>query len=43
MSYLISACGVSRMDGVINESVYERIGMSYVGVGKKCGVVEEVN
>ncbi len=43
MSYLRSACGVSRMDGVRNESVYERFGMSHVDVGKKCGVVEEVN
>ncbi len=34
-------CGVSRVDGVSNESVYERFGMSHVGVGKKCGVVEE--
>ncbi len=42
MSYLRSACGVSRMDGVNNESMYERFGMSHVGVGKKCGVVEEV-
>ncbi len=42
MSYLRSACGVSRMDGVSNESVYERFGMSHVGVRKKCGVVEEV-
>ncbi len=42
MSYLRGACGVSRMDGVSNESVYERFGMSYVDVGKKCGVVEEV-
>ncbi len=30
------------MDGVSNESVYARFGMSHVGVGKKCGVVEEV-
>ncbi len=42
MSYLRSACGVSRMDGVSNESMYECFGMSHVGVGKKCGVVEEV-
>ncbi len=42
MSYLRSACGVSRMDGIRNESVYERFGMCHVGVGKKCGVVEEV-
>ncbi len=42
MSYLRSACGVSRMDGMSNESVYERVGMCHVGEGKKCGVVEEV-
>ncbi len=34
MSYLRNACGVSRMDGVSNESVYERFGMCHVGVGK---------
>ncbi len=39
MSYLRSACGVSRMDGVSNENVYKHSGMSHVGVGKKCGVV----
>ncbi len=42
MSCLRSACGVSRMDGMSNESVYERVGMCHVGEGKKCGVVEEV-
>ncbi len=42
MSNLWSACGVSRMDGVSNENVYEHFGMCHVGVGKKCGVVEEV-
>ncbi len=42
MSYLRSACGVSRMDGVSNESVYKHFGMSNVDMGKKCGVVEEV-
>ncbi len=42
MSYLRSACGVSRMDGMRNESVYERFGMCHVGEGKNCGVVEEV-
>ncbi len=35
MSYLRSACGVSRMDGMSNESVYERFGMCHVGEGKK--------
>ncbi len=33
---------VSSMDGVSNESVYEHFGMCHDGVGKKCGVVEEV-
>ncbi len=42
MSYLRSACGVSRMDGMRNKSVYEHFGMCLVGEGKKCGVVEEV-
>ncbi len=42
VSYLRSACGVSRMDGMSNESVYECFGMCHGGEGKKCGVVEEV-
>ncbi len=42
MSYLGSACGVSTMDGMNNESVYKHFGMCHVGEGKKCGVVEEV-
>ncbi len=42
MSYLRSACGVSRMDRMSNESMYERFGMCHVGEGEKCGVVEEV-
>ncbi len=37
-----SACGVSRMDGMSNKSVYEHFGMCHVGEGKKYGVVEEV-
>ncbi len=41
MSYLRSAWGVSRMDGMRNESVYEHFGMCHVGEGKKCGVVEK--
>ncbi len=40
MTYLRSACGVSRMDGMSNESVFECFGMGHVGDGKKCGVVE---
>ncbi len=35
MSYLRSTCGVSRVDGMSNESVYEHFGMYHVGVGKK--------
>ncbi len=42
MSYLRSACGVSRMEGVSNERVYKRFGMCHVGVVKKRGVLEEV-
>ncbi len=42
ISYLRSACGVSKMGGMSNESVYEHFGMCHVGKGKKCGVVEEV-
>ncbi len=42
MSYLRSACGVGRMDGMSNESVYECFGMCHVGEGKKRGVAEEV-
>ena len=42
MSYLRNACGVRRMDGESNESVYERFGMSSRGEGVKCGVVEGV-
>ncbi len=41
-NYLRSACDVSRMDEMSNESVYEGFGMCHVGEGKKCGVVEEV-
>ncbi len=36
MSYLRSACGVSRMDGMSNESVYKYFGMCHVVEGKKC-------
>ncbi len=42
MSYLKSTCGVRRMDGMSNESVYEHFGMCHRGEGKKCGVVKEV-
>ncbi len=40
MSYWRSACGVSTMDGMSNESVYECYGMCHGGEGKKWGVVE---
>ncbi len=40
MSYLRGACGVSRWDGLINESVYERCVMRGRGIGVACGVVE---
>ncbi len=33
MSYLRGACGVSKMDGMSNECVYERFGMCHVGEG----------
>ncbi len=34
MSYLRSACGVSRMDGMSNETVYEHFGMCHVVKGR---------
>ncbi len=40
--YLRGACGVSRWDGLSNESVYERCGMSGRGNEVGCGVVEWV-
>ncbi len=40
MSYLRGACGVSRWDGLSNESVYERCGMSGHGSVVECGVME---
>ncbi len=42
MSYLRSACGIRKMDGESNESVYGRFGMSSKGEGMKWGVVEGV-
>ncbi len=33
MSYLRSACGVSRIDRMRNKSVYDRFGMCHVGGG----------
>ncbi len=35
ISYLRSACGVSRMNGMSNESVHKHFGMCHVGEGKK--------
>ncbi len=40
MSYLRGACGVSRWDGMSNESVYERCGIRRRGSGVGCGVVD---
>ena len=40
MSYLRGACGVTRLDGESNESVYERSGISSQGNGVNCGVVK---
>ncbi len=42
VSYLRGACGVSRWDGLSNESVYERCGMRGHESGVGCGVVEWV-
>ncbi len=35
MSYLRNACGVSRMDGMSNEIVYEHFGIGHGGEGNK--------
>ncbi len=35
MSYVRSACGVSRMDGMSNENVYEHFGMYHVGEDRR--------
>ncbi len=42
MSYLRGAFGVSRWDGLNNESVYEKCGMRGRGSGVECDVVEWV-
>ncbi len=42
MSYLRGACGVSRLDGLSNECVYERCGMRGHGSGMGYNVVEWV-
>ena len=40
ISYLRAACGVSRLEGESNESVYNRFCMTCKGEGMMCGVVE---
>ncbi len=42
MSYLRGACGLNRMDGDSNESVYGKFGMSFKSEGMNYGVVEGV-
>ncbi len=42
MSYVRGVCGVSRWDGVSNESVYETCGMRGRGSEVGCGVLEWV-
>ncbi len=42
MSYLRGSCGVSRWDGLSNDTVYERCGMRGCGSGVECVVVEWV-
>ncbi len=42
MSYLRGACGLNRMDGESNESVYEKFCMSFKSEGMNCGLVEVV-
>ncbi len=43
MSYLRGGCGVNRMDGENNESVYRRFGMTSKREEMSCGVVEMVS
>ncbi len=40
MSYLRGACGVTRLDGERNKSIYERCGMGSHANGMNCGVME---
>ncbi len=42
MSYLRGVCGMTRLDGESNESMYERFGMGSYANGVNCGVVEWV-
>ncbi len=39
MNYLRGGCGVNRMDGENNESVYRRFGMTSKREEMSCGVV----
>lgn len=39
MCHLTAVCGVNRVDGKRNESVYGRTGMSNKGEGMSCGMV----
>ncbi len=42
MSYLRGACGLNRMNGESNKSVYGKFGMSFKSEEINCGVVEVV-
>ncbi len=42
MSYLRGACGLNRMDGESNESLYGKFGRSFKSEGMNCRVVEVV-
>ena len=42
MTYLQAGVGVTRIDWISNEDVYERYGMAEVAPGVNCGVVEWV-
>ncbi len=42
MGYMRGSCGVSRLNGLSNESVYERCGMRGRGSGVGCGMVKWV-
>ena len=42
MAYLRAGVGVTRMDRISNEDVFERYGMAEGAPGMNCGVVEKV-
>ncbi len=42
MSYQKGACGLNRMDGESNKSVYGKFGLSFKSDGMNCGVVEMI-